>query len=906
MQKINFNKDWTFTFENNLDAYNNFGLAKYSEAQGAPGRFYENSTWQKVDLPHDWAIALPKDIHANTFAGARANTHYHRFNSEIRSNVDEIFNIGWYRKEFLFLKKWTGKRIFIEFEGIFRDAILWVNGVYIDRHQSGYTPFICEITDHLIENEKNSIAVRVDSDQPEGWFYEGAGIYRNVNLLIGECVYVKPYKTVVNATINGCVNVSTTIVNDTDNNINQTVTFSVSHIENNPISTCTKSISIPPFSEANLSIDMTVDSPLLWDIDHPNLYTLTIDATDRHTETFGFRSIFFDADKGFFLNGTPLKIRGACVHQDLGGVGTALSDNLNRYKIQKLKEMGVNAYRSSHHPPSPSILDACDELGMLVMDETRCFGTSPEAKRQLKSLIERDRNHPSVFMWCIGNEEFSVQDSEWSYRLTQKMTRIVLSLDDTRPVTYGGNNGSNFIGANGASQIRGINYIRNDKPHWVDNYHKEHPTQPIIGTEESSYVLSRNITENDLGSGKIDYTGDMTMPWGSTPKGWVKFYEERPWMSGGFMWTGFDYHGEPNPFVNTNVSSSFGTIDLCGIEKPPFWYYKAWWTDEPVLKIAPHWNFNNGEDVKVTVYTNLENVTLYLNNESLGTKSVEKYGVLTWIIQFKAGTLSVSGEKDGKVYTDEIKTAGTLHKIDISTHLFGENDRDISIVDLKATDVNGNLCVNSTDVLELSLKEGTIIGVCNGDPACLDYEQKPFEEDVRYIRNFAIADGMMSIPHKAPNDSFRRFDFIHTEPKTDGFEDEIRLVADYKGYINKEREYTLTTKISDVSTFEYIEIERFGGDAVVYLNGVEIGNNSTYGRQNLNITRPYRFYCDFKDGENEIKITVKTYEPMLKAISGYVKLGKIKNTPWEVRLFGGRARVFVKSKNPDSLTARIK
>ena len=281
------------------------------------------------------------------------------------------------------------KRIFLEFEGIFRDAMLWVNGVYIDRHLSGYTGFLCEITDHLVAGE-NSIAVRVDSDQPEGWFYEGAGIYRNVHL----------------------------------------------------------------------------------------------------------------------LNGQPLKFHGACVHQDFGGVGIALPDNLQYYKIQKLKEKGVNAYRCSHHAPAPALLRACDELGMLVLDETRMFGTAPEAVRQLKAMVRPDRNHPCVFAWCIGNEEFSVQDLPWSRKLVEKVTRIVKSLDDT---------------------------------------------------------------------------GDVTMPWGRTPKGWVQFFEEREYLAGGFMWTGFDYHGEANPFVNANVSSSFGAIDLCGIEKPPFYYYKAWWGREPWL-----------------------------------------------------------------------------------------------------------------------------------------------------------------------------------------------------------------------------------------------------------------------------------------------------------------------------------
>jgi beta-galactosidase len=289
-------------------------------------------------------------------------------------------------------------------------------------------------------------------------------------------------------------------------------------------------------------------------------------------------------------------------------------------------------------------LRACDELGMLVMDETRSFGTSPEAMKQLKSLIERDRNHPSVFIWCVGNEEVSIQAEDRCAEMTKKITRFIKSLDNTRAITYGANNGENFSGINTEIEIRGINYIHiGTDGFWVDKYHKEHPDSPIIATEESSYVLSRGASKNDLGSGLLDTTGNTVMSWGSTPIGWMKFYEERPYLIGGFMWTGFDYRGEANPFALTNVSSSFGAIDLCGIPKPIFYYYQSQWTDKPVLKLAPHWNYEVSEEVTVQIYTNLEKVTVYINDKEIGTYSPEKYGIISVSTIFEPGTIRTEG-----------------------------------------------------------------------------------------------------------------------------------------------------------------------------------------------------------------------------------------------------------------------
>ena len=908
MKKINFNKDWKFTFQNSLDEFNTFGFDKYSDAAGAAARFYDYNNWEQIDLPHDWSLTLEKSPFANPFAGAYPNTHYHRFMEERHSNLETIYNVGWYRKQFTVAPEWLGKRMFIEFEGIFRDAIIWVNGVYLDRHNSGYTSFAIEITDHLVAGEDNSIAVRVDSDQAEGWWYEGAGIYRNVHLLIGEPTYFKYNQTVVKTALDGCIDASVVLVNDQPDATQKTIVWSVTDTDGHEVARTESIVNLLPYSEGSAEGKLMVDAPKLWSVDAPYLYRLTVQAdAEQESVRFGIRKVDFDANRGFLLNGEPIKVRGACMHQDLGGVGVALTDNLQYYKIKRLKDMGVNAYRCAHHAPAPALLDACDELGMLVMNETRAFGTSPEAIRQLTDLIERDRNHPSVFIWSLGNEEFSVQDKAWSYRLMEKATRLAKALDPTRPVTYGGNNGSNFIGANGASEIRGVNYIRNDKSgDWLDIYHNEHPDQPIIGTEESSYVLSRGGAINDLASGSIDSTGNVTMPWGSTPKGWVKFMELRDYFAGSFMWTGFDYRGEPNPFYYANNASSFGTIDLCGMEKPPFYYYKAWWTEEPVLKLTPHWNHKIGEKVTVAVFTNCEEITLSLNGKCLERRRVERFDAPLFEVVYEPGVLSVEGSRDGKLLRDVLVTSDAPAEVRCTPVLEAASDADVAIYEINAYDANGIFCPLASEKLEISVENGRIVGVGNGDPASFDYEQKPATEEVKYLKAFHDGDVVVPVPMKKLNQLLPRTDCLQMETKQPFYEDDYRLIARPNPTSSSKKTKELTAVLYDVEGYQYVEFERLGGVVQVYLNGEKIGDNERwYGRQCRNAIRPYRFYTNFQKGENQLKL-VYTYEEIdLPLLCGYVKLGKQVDAPWQVKLHYGKARVFVKSKTPKQLKLKV-
>ena len=899
MKRSCFNAGWTFALENQIDEFCTLGISKYSDAAGAAARFYDYSNWEKIDLPHDWTLKLKRDRGANPFAGGYPNSRYHRFMLERHANLQEVFCIGWYRKQFAYDPAWADKRVFVEFEGVFRDAAVWCNGVYLDRHMSGYTGFALELTDHLVPGEDNSIAVRVSSEHPEGWWYEGAGIYRNVHLLVGESVYVKRGKTIVRTQLGGAVFASAVLVNDTETAGTQRVIWRILDDRGAQVACAEGEAVLAPYGETAVQASLEIVNPRLWSVDDPYLYTLEI-VVGEETEkvSFGVRTVAFHADRGFLLNGKPLKIRGADMHQDFGGVGVALTDNLNAYRIRRLKEMGVNAYRT-HHALSPSLLDVCDRLGMLVMDETRMFGTSPEALRQLTDIVESDRNHPCVFIWSMGNEEFSVQDDAWSFRLMEKMTRMVKALDPTRPVTYAGCNGPDFTGANGAAEVRGVNYIRNGEDgRWLDRYHSDHPRQPIIGTEEASYVLSRGGAVNDLPGGRIDALGNVTMPWGSTPKGWVKYFEERPYLAGSFMWTGFDYRGEPNPFYYENVVSSFGTIDLCGMEKPPFYYYKAWWTDEPVLKLAPHWNHTAGENVTIGVFTNCERITLYLNGKAIETREVHRFDAPQFTLAYEPGVLRVEGERSGMTLKDELRTAGRTDHVRAVPVLKARSDEDIAIYQINAYDENGVFCPLACEEIEVEIANGRIVGVGNGDPSCMDAEQQPTQERAMYLRSFAWDQGVYHVPEKAPNTLRRRYDWLETEDgenRVAGFEDDYRIVAKFGHNRVPAKRQEFTARFTCTESYEYIEFERLGSKTEVFLNGEKIGDTlRTHGRQANNAIRPYRFYARFAEGENEIRVVALHEESDPPAISGTVKIAKRVQPPYTVKLHYGSARVFVK------------
>jgi beta-galactosidase len=441
-------------------------------------------------------------------------------------------------------------------------------------------------------------------------------------------------------------------------------------------------------------------------------------ATDECATTFGIRTIRFDADEGFFLNGKPVKIKGTCNHQDHAGVGSALPDRIQYYRIEKLKEMGVNGYRTSHNPPTPELLDACDQLGMLVMDETRTMSSNPEALSDLERMIRRDRNHPSVILWSLGNEE-PEQGTERGVRIVSTMKRLVRRLDPSRPVTVAMNDEWGR-GISAVVDVQGFNYKHGPE---IDAFHRKFPKQPTFGSETGSTVSTRGIYTNDKEQGYVS-AYDVNHPeWADTAEVWWKIYTERRFLAGGFVWTGFDYRGEPTPYGWPCINSHFGIMDTCGFPKDNYYYYQAWWTEKPVLHLFPHWNWpgKEGQEIDVWCHSNLEKVELFLNGDSMGVQDVPRYEHVAWKVRYKPGTLEARGYRGGQqVLVAKQETAGGAAKILLrpDRQEILADGQDVSLVEVQVLDKEGRLVPVADNEIVFTLSgTGKVIGVGNGDPS---------------------------------------------------------------------------------------------------------------------------------------------------------------------------------------------
>lgn len=620
--------------------------------------------------------------------------------------------------------------------------MIWVNGEYIDRHMSGYTEFCFEISDNLRYGEENSVAVRVDASQTEGWWYEGAGIYRHVYLVYAEPISLEPGSLFIRSAVSGKVDITCTVINETAETADVGIAFEAGGSRSN------LRVVLAPFEKKEVAGSLTIEHPVLWSLENPHLYTLQTTVSSRGfdaeitRQNFGIREISFDAEKGFFLNGKHVFLRGACVHQDFACVGVALPDALQEYKIRCLKEMGVNAYRSSHHAPARQLVEACDRLGMLLMAETRKFGSSPEALSQLEALVKSFRNNPSVILWSIGNEEHSTQNNARGKRIAQSMMRTVRRLDNTRPITYGGNNGGSWEGINECVDVRGFNYLHIGQEDYIKAYHRDHPNQPMVGSEEASSVYNRGALKTDFVHKTVSCYDENTAPWGSTAEGWLKYYRDHPYIAGGFLWTGFDYSGEPYPHHKNSVTS-FGLIDLCGYPKDIFYYYKSWWTKEDVLHLFPHWNHKEGEIVRVCVYTNCEEAELFLNGKRIGQKKVEYLGHAQWQVPFEPGRLEAVGYRGGKAVLREARvtsgaSASIRLRVDNQPRCNGT-----ALVTAEVLDSEGNAVCHSGDDIRFTCTNGRILGVGNGNPSSYEPNQFVGQRDSKALAGWteATADG---------------------------------------------------------------------------------------------------------------------------------------------------------------------
>jgi beta-galactosidase len=739
-EQLLFDFGWKFQFGNGSDPAKDFGFGNNQGDFAKTGDFkfarvgYDDSKWRSLNLPHDWAVELP------FVWDDSLQSHGYK---PLGRRYPET-SVGWYRHEFDIPAADAGRRVAVEFDGAFRDVFVFVNGCFIGRNDNGYAPFRFDITDFLAVGQKNCIVARVDATFGDGWFYEGAGIYRHVWLTKSDPLHLGKWESTVRpeATDGKAVNLEldSVVVNEGKNLETAAVSWQILDASGKTVAAAeAPAQAIDVDGKASFAALAKLSDPALWSVETPNLYTavITVKSGDKTRDaervSFGVRFLRFEADHGFFLNGEPLKIQGVCNHQDHAGVGAAVPDRLQAFRIAVLQGMGCNALRTSHNMPTPELVEACDRMGMMMMCETRQMSSSPEGMAQLEGMVKRYRNSPSIIIWSIGNEEWQLQndEAEEGAKIGATMVRRCHELDPTRIVSAAVN-GDNEKGLSDALDIIGFNYGLN-RP---DPYHKEHPTRPIYGSETASTISQRGCYQTDALRNTLS-AYDVNQPgWGETAEEWWTFYATREWEAGGFAWTGFDYRGEPTPYGWPSINSSFGIVDMCGFPKDNFFYYKSWWTKEPVLHLFPHWTWEGreGEEISVWVHSNLDEVELLLNGKSQGRQKVARLGHVEWKVRYEPGAIEAQGWKDGKlVLTEKRETTGPIASLRLTADRttldrggIDADGEDVVVITVDALDSAGRAVSTAQNPINFKVNgEGALIGVGNGDPNSHESDKEP-------------------------------------------------------------------------------------------------------------------------------------------------------------------------------------
>ena len=732
-ETIRLDDGWKFAFGNAADPKKDFGCgteyfnyltkANSIHNEGPYVANFNDSTWQEVKVPHDWVTILP-------YADVASHSHGYK---TVGYKYPET-SVGWYRKTINIPACDLGKHIALQFDGIFRNARVWFNGFYMGTEPSGYATQVYDVTEYVNYGGDNLICVRADATLEEGWFYEGAGIYRDAWLMKSAAVGVAPFGTFVYADLKQPYD-KVTIYVETEVN-NHSLTTQQCEVSHRLLDADGREVAKSESSTIMLRAKQTLNSqlltlnlnaPHLWSPADPYLYkvetTVKVDGrvTDVYETTTGIRDVEFDADRGFLLNGQPLKLKGVNMHQDHAGVGAAIPDALQAWRIKQLKKMGCNAYRASHNPMTPALLDICDREGILVIDENRLTGINEEHLRLLERMIKRDRNHPSVILWSNGNEEWGMENTIQGTRIAAAMREYTHLLDPTRHSTIANAGGREMVKG---LDVVGFNYIvQND----VDNQKKNNPTWKIVGTEETTGCGTRGwyFKDEKYPGRMVSLNRTMEQNYENIiERGW-KFYDERPWAAGLFYWTGFDYRGEPNPLSYPAHDSEFGILDYCGFPKDEAYYLKSWWTDEPVLHIFPHWNLqgHEGEEVEVWAYSNCDEVELTVNGKKLGRQPMPRNGHLKWKAVYQPGRVEATGYKNGRrVLTKTIETTKAAAKVVLKAdrQQIAADGQDMAIVNIELHDQKGRFVPNACPVLTFCLEgDANIIGCGNGDPSYL-------------------------------------------------------------------------------------------------------------------------------------------------------------------------------------------
>ncbi|MEN3329749.1 MAG: beta-galactosidase [Acidobacteriota bacterium] len=724
-KRVSFNQDWRFQ------------LGDVSNGQDVD---LNDSQWRRLVLPHDWSIEgeFSEKAPSGTGGGALPG------------------GIGWYRKNFTVPLTAKGKSIFIEFDGIYRNSEVWINDHYLGKRPYGYSSFVYELTPHLIYGGgSNVIAVKVDnSQQPNSRWYSGSGIYRNVWLTTLNPVHIEHWGTYVTtpevSSDSATVVIKTQLQNGSKNGAPVNLTTIIEDANGRDLTRSTEN-----GVRAIVNQTLKVRAPVLWSDERPYLYKVVSQLeqsgkiVDRYETPLGIRTFKFDVKKGFFLNGKSLKIRGVCNHHDLGSLGAAVNKRAIERQLEMLKAMGVNGIRTSHNPPAPELLDLTDRMGFIVMDEAFDVWKIQKTKydyhldwdewhkRDLQDMVLRDRNHPSIFIWSIGNEVMEQwNDNPAGGTITKELTAIIRNLDRTRPITSATNGVSrdNKVIMEGDLDLVGTNYHHAQ----LTEFAKMFPGRAIIGAETNSSLHTRGSyvmpsdeirrwprKEEDILKLAPTYEcsayDNSTAPWGSAHEEQWKLVKKHDFFSGMYIWTGWDYIGEPTPFPWPAVSSYFGIIDLAGFPKDPFYFYQSEWTDKPVLHVFPHWNWRAGEPVDVVAYyNNADEVELFLNDRSQGTKRKQGDDMhVFWRLKFEPGVLRAVSRKNGKVVlTRELRTAAQASQMILipDRKTIKADGVDQSFVTVKIVDRNGTVVPLADNLVKFEVSgDGSIAGVDNGN-----------------------------------------------------------------------------------------------------------------------------------------------------------------------------------------------
>jgi beta-galactosidase len=743
------------------------------EAAGAEQSAFSDAAWRALDLPHDWAIEGPFDRKISPHDGGLP-----------------FFGVAWYRKHFTVPAGARGKYFSVQFDGAMSNSTVWINGQKVGGRPYGYESFALDLTPHLKFGEENVLAVRLAPEDQSSRWYPGAGIYRNVWLNVTGAVRVAQWGTYITtpsvSDAKATVVIRTEVENKGAAEAHVSLETAIHDAAGKQAGRATNDVTIPAGGKQSVEAKIDVVSPHRWDLDTPYLYTASstihrgTQPSDHYVTEFGIRTIEYSRDKGFLLNGRPRRFNGVCMHHDLGALGAAINRRALERQLEIMKRMGVNAIRTSHNPPAPELLELTDRMGLLVMDEAFDMWEIPKVRNglskfwkewyetDLREFIHRDRNHPSIVMWSIGNE-IPEQSRSDGGRLAQKLTDIVHAEDRTRPTTAAFNQDTNAIKNELASavDIPGFNY----KPNRYAEILKDHPKWIVYGSETASAVSSRGVYHLPIEKYQKHPSLQLTSydviapPWANIPDVEFDAQEKSPSLLGEFVWTGFDYLGEPTPYFNgpgkndadwPARSSYFGIVDLAGFPKDRFYLYQSHWTTQPMVHLLPHWNWAGmeGKPIPVMCYTNAEEVELFLNGKSLGRKKrfsepVElpvgpnvsadkkfrsKYRLM-WQVLYAAGELKAIAYQDGKrVAATEIKTAGAPARVVLEpdrTAIAADGD-DLSFVTVRVEDKDGNICPTADNLVKFALDgPGKIAGVDNGNAATVE----PFQADYRKAFN---------------------------------------------------------------------------------------------------------------------------------------------------------------------------